>query len=302
MMASGGIPREVTIQFGAVTGRIILLLIVAGPVLALLWIVRDQLVEREIRRLQRVAGLPDPGADRPRLNARMRVRQSGRVLGLGAMFLAGGVAAAWHGEIPMPWMVIVLPVAAALGTGLGHLRPGAAGARPRVAQLRPRELADYVTPGELTLARGAGMVAAVAPVLLVAGAVAGSPSARAIAGAAAGMAVIAVAAWLMVRTLGENLARPVELGTPAGLAWEEVVRAQTLRDLLGCAALASAGGGAAVLVTTANVSAGWPDWFRGAAYGMLVVALLVIAAQLAAGLADQHFGWVRDHALGGAGA
>ena len=77
------------------------------------------------------------------------------------------------------------------------------------------------------------------------------------------------------------------------------LRAQTLRDLLGCAALAASGGGAGVLVTTSGVSAGWPEWFVVAAYGLLIVAFLVIAALLVAGLADQHFGWVREHALAG---
>ncbi|MFN8097463.1 MAG: hypothetical protein U0Q21_04140 [Dermatophilaceae bacterium] len=299
MARSAALTAEFTVQFGAVTGRVILLLIVVVPVMGILWFVRDQLVEKEVRRLQRLAGLPDPGIDRPRLIARMRVRQSGRVLGLAAMLAVGGLVAAWRGEIPAPWIAIVMPVAAALGTGLGHLRPGSAGARPRLAHLRPRELTDYVTPGELTIARGAGALAAVAPVVLIVGAVAGSPSVRAVVLAGLGMVAIAGAVLLMRRTLGDNLARPVELGTPTGLAWEEVVRAQTLRDLLGCAALAASGGGAGVLVTTSGVSAGWPEWFVVAAYGLLIVAFLVIAALLVAGLADQHFGWVREHALAG---
>jgi hypothetical protein len=297
MRRGGPMAGAVEIQFGEVTGRIVLLLLIIVPFLVVAWSVRNAMVEKEIRRLQRVAGLPDPGPDRAPLAEWMRVRQTGRVIGLTAMFLAGGALCAYRGDIPFPWIAIVVPVAAALGTGLGHLRSIPAGTRPRVAQLRRRELRDYVTPGERAIARATLPLPVAAVAVLIAGAVMGSPSGTAVALAAGGLAATVAVSATTVWILRRALARAVDLGSPLGLAWEEVVRAQTLRDLLGCAALLAAGGGAAVLVTAEEVSVGWPHWFRDAARVLLGVALLVLLALLVAAIADQHFGWARGHAL-----
>ena len=80
---------RVEMQFGEQTGRVVLFLLVLGPVLAGGWYLRQRAATADIQRLQRLAGLPDPGSDRAALESRLLQRQSGRILGIAAPVLAG---------------------------------------------------------------------------------------------------------------------------------------------------------------------------------------------------------------------
>lgn len=107
-----------------------------------------------------------PGDDWPALYARLESRDVGRVLGSGVSMLACGTVftvVGWPtGELSVWMVILVCSAVATTGTLLGHLRGArASGSLPRLASLRRRELADYLTPGELRLVR----LAAVVPLL-----------------------------------------------------------------------------------------------------------------------------------------
>ncbi|MFZ1373549.1 MAG: hypothetical protein WAS01_07105, partial [Nostocoides sp.] len=92
------------------------------------------------------------------------------------------------------------------------------------------------------------------------------------------------------------LAAPVEFGSPGGLAWAEVLRAQMVRDLLGSGALLATGSTVGVLWWL-NQRAVAPTALGGVSLGIAILAASLLVALFLANLADSRFAWVRSHAL-----
>ncbi|GAA1768860.1 hypothetical protein [Nostocoides vanveenii] len=288
----------VEVHFGEVTGRLVILLFFGVALIGVSWAVRVQLVAKERRRLLRMAALPDAGADEALLMRRLGQRQGGRVIGIAVVYLVLGALLAWSGE-GLPWLALCIPFGAALGTGIGQLQPIGAVGRARVAQLRRRELADYVLPLERRLLAAALLCPAVAVILLVAALRAGSPRRSSAWIGFALIGCVALAASVIHAALGRVLDGAVEMSSAAGLAWEEIVRAQTLRDLVGSGGMLAAAGSAAV-VWWASAQPGWPAWLGTAAYVLAVAAFLVLGVLWVLALRDDnHFRWARAHALAG---
>ncbi|MEI2776948.1 MAG: hypothetical protein V9G19_13465 [Tetrasphaera sp.] len=287
----------VEITFGERTGRIVLLAIVFVPFVVFVWASRDRLVGNEIRRLQRLASLPDAGVDQPLLVQRLRQRQTGRAIGVTVAMLIMGLALVWADPV-MPWIVFAAPIGAGLGTVLGQLRPLAAGPRPRLAQLRRREIGDYVTPLELRLLVGAFATVPLALALIVVAAATGSPPVGRVLIGCALLVLVTAAAWLIRAATARVLGSSVELGSVVGLEWEEVIRAQTLRDVVGAAACLAAGGSAGVLWWLSG-NPGFPQWFEAGAMVLVASALALVLVLVLAATADSRFAWARGHALAG---
>lgn len=287
----------VEVQFSEVTGRLVILAVVGGVVLTAAWSLRYRMVAKELGRLQRVAALPDVGPDTSLLLRRLLQRQTGRVIGIGVLYLVLGSLLARSGE-GLPWLVLCIPFGAALGTGVGQWQAVGAPSRPRVAQIRRRELGDYVVPLERLLLPIAWAFPVAALALLIAGMRAGSPVTATAWVSLALVAGVALATGVIAVAIGRVLGSAVEMATPAGLVWEEIVRAVTLRDLLGSGTLLAAAGSTGV-VWWAGAQPGWPAWLETAAYVLGLGALLLLGTLLALGLADSHYRWARAHALAG---
>lgn len=182
--------------FGERTGRLVLAAVIFVPIGILVWNSRDRMVRTEIRRLQRLAGLPDAGTDQPLVAQRLRQRQTGRAIGTVVALLVMGLALALADPV-MPWIVLASPFGAAVGTVFGQLQPLAASQRPRLAQLRRREIGDYVTPLELRLLVAAFATVPLAVALILAAAQNGSPPIGVVAIGCGLLVVLAAAAWLI---------------------------------------------------------------------------------------------------------
>ena len=286
---------RVEMQFGEQTGRVVLFLLVLGPVLAGGWYLRQRAATADIQRLQRLAGLPDPGSDRAALESRLLQRQSGRILGIAALLVVLGSVVSWLGTA-MPWIALAVPIGAAFGAGFGQIHRMGSPSGPRVAQLRQRSLGDYVPAAERWLARAAGSTPGLGILAIGAAVISDAPVAPgALAGA--GVLGLAIAASLLIRaSVARVLAAPVEFGSPGGLAWAEVLRAQMVRDLLGSGALLATGSTVGVLWWL-NQRAVAPTALGGVSLGIAILAASLLVALFLANLADSRFAWVRSHAL-----
>ncbi|WP_165067322.1 hypothetical protein [Marisediminicola senii] len=177
-----------------------------------------------------------------RLVAREKSMFSGAMTGIGigligSLLLPGGVGSSLVPLALVAGMLLGLAAGAAVSSVRGQL--AVAGDGPRVARMQAPGFADYVGPIERWGARGAVILAALSVVgAAIALSVGALGEARMSAVDLVGSGAVAGAVASIVALIGAELfaARIVAHRQPAGstteLAWEDAIRAMTLRDLV----------------------------------------------------------------------
>ena len=247
----------------------------AGYALAAPSLLRRRHARQGLPRWTRLVDLPVPRDAGPTIASHLTARRVGCDVG-GAAAVAvtalWGVTLGGGATISSWWPIVLLSslfVGAAIGGAIGAFRAATrpiAGDAVRVARSTVARLEDYVAP----LERWAARLVAVSPVVVLI-AVLAAPNGAVVAGP-----VSAAAASVLVLAVAEVGARAVLRGRqPAGsdleLAWQDAIRAQALRSILGvpvavgvyaCAAALSAlepgqldprGAGAVALIASATL-------------------------------------------------
>lgn len=162
---------------------------------------------------------------------------------------------------------------------------------PRIARSREVTLRDYVMPLELAGARvliGIAAVAAVTVVVLLRG----NPRETTIVASVVTVTLLAIAALVVFEVAGPAIiARPSPALDPTSLAWEDALRAETLRTLV--TAPLTFGGVSLMLAVVGAfgvVPPGPVSIVAGAVVPFLVLVTgIVIAVAAAAQLPQRHF-------------
>lgn len=200
------------------------------------------------RQMSTSVGLALDDSVRPRVERALAVRL--RTTGVGAVI---GLALGWAAMTAWPigsfsqWFMLAglfLGIGAGSAVGAFLARPRATPAGPRIARSRDVTLGDYVAPIELTGARilvGAAVsTGTVVAVLLI-----GNPRETTSLVSLVVVTLLAAGALVVFEVAGRAIiAQPSPAQDPTSLAWEDALRAETLRNLVttplmfGCVAVA----------------------------------------------------------------
>lgn len=188
------------------------------------------------RGMSRSVGLALTEDVRPTVERAIAIRLRATTLGALAGLAGGWLAAASPplGDI-QPWLVVAglflgIGLGSAVGAFLARPKPPAPGAR--VARSRDVRLHDYVMPFELTGARILIAVAIVAAVV-VAALLAGIPRETTSLVSLLVVTALALAAQVLFEILGRAIvAQASPAQDPTALAWEDALRAESLRNLV----------------------------------------------------------------------
>lgn len=276
-------------------------LVVCGVVLALLLVLfvgmtsSPKYLAGRARQMSASVGLaldPDvqPIVERA-IAVRLRATGIGASVGLviGAANLLGGPFAGFGQWLSFGTVLFGLGLGSAVGAYLARPRPASAGVR--VARARDVRLQDYVTPLELT---GARVVVGVTVVTatIVAALIAGRPSETTSFASLVIFTTLAAVSLIVFEVAGRAIvAQPSPADNPTRLAWEDALRADTLRNLVtapltfGCAAVALTAVGAfgALPLTPLSI-------VLGVVVPMLLIAAAITIAVIATiGRPQQHF-------------
>ncbi len=237
----------------------------------------------QARRLSRSVGLALTDDVAPIVERALAIRQRATVAGaLAGLALGGTTAAIGPFELVQQWVLIA---GFFLGVGVGSA-VGAVLARPRadagarIARSREVALRDYVMPLELTGARVLiGVVALGAT--LVAALLVGNPRETTSLVSLVVVSALAVAALVVFELLGRAIvAQPSPARDVTRLAWEDALRAETLRSLVTAPLTV---GCVAVMLTVVGVAGALPLGPAAIILGA-VVPLVVLAAVVAIGI------------------
>lgn len=278
----------------------IFLFVMAGLAAAafLVFVVLSFVPSFRTRRAQSMAnsvGLALIDPIRPAVQRAVAIRL--RAAGIGAVLALGigvAVVSVWPVDTLGQWIVVAAVfvgsgAGSAVGAFLTRPRPPATG--PRVARSRDVRLRDYLMPLELVGARVlvilASLSAVVVSVLLV-----GNEHETTLLATLIGLAVLSVISLVLFEIVGRAvIARPSPAEDPTRLAWEDELRADTLRSLVtapltfGCVTVVFAvmGGFGALPLTPVTI-------VLGAAVPMvLIVALIAIAVIATVSTPQRHY-------------
>ena len=288
------VPSAVEFTLPDMLGRFLIVLVSFVPLTAVVWARRAEAARLEFARLARIAELPVEGNDIPAVRRRIVTRQTGRAIGMAvAMIVVAVILIA--SETPAGYVALLAALGASVGSGFGHVRPMDVAPGPRAAGLRRRELADYLTPIEVFLARWVIVLPVVAALIVGVGWAEWGLGRRPALISLAVLAAITAMGYVVRQALRRLVETPVTLATPTGRRWEEILRAVVLRDVAASGVTFVAGGPLFVLIALKRDFAELPVVFPVvAAFGVLAgVAILVV---LGATVTDSHFVWARGHA------